>query len=281
MQVGEIDSISETAKYESWKLDHPHYRNRKRKFNTGYIARENLDFYPELPGCGVFSYDDSLVLTCSNQKNRTVWRLPQFFHPSYGTKMTFHGNQQLWELHDGHCILHSVFKGQEFIIAGNNSVVEWVKDIILKDKKPQNESHQIKTNVLLPKSAPVMHAQKREITDNNERLEIIDKSDVYRVALCEDDKLFNFEANNIVSMTCCRRATSEKFVVKFNLEDIDKVKQFDKWKVEKNNDKVYANIGTVNTFLHRLIMGECEGKMVIAKNGNYFDCTRGNLYVKP
>ena len=69
MQVGEIDSINETSEYESWKLDHPHYRNRNRTSNTGYIAREILDFNPEIPGWGVFSYNESLVLTDPDQKN--------------------------------------------------------------------------------------------------------------------------------------------------------------------------------------------------------------------
>lgn len=281
MQVGEIDSIGETKEYESWKLDHPHYRNRKRKFNTGYIARENLDFNPDLPGCGVFSFDDSLVLTYPNQKNRSIWKLPQFFHPSYGTQITYHGNQQLWELHDDYCILHSVFKGQEFIMTGNDSVIEWAKDLIRIDKKPQIKSHQIKTNVLLTKSVPVIHAQKSAVADNDEKRVSIDKPDDCHGALREVDKRYNSEANNIVSMACYRRATNEEFVVKFNLEDMDKVKQFDVWKVEKGSKKVYANRGNLNTYLHRLILGECEGKKVFAKDGNYFNCTRDNLYVKP
>lgn len=136
MQIGEIDSINETTEYESWKLDHPHYRNRNRVANTGYVARENLTFYPEIPGCGIFHFDNSLVLTDQNQRNRTVWRLPQFFHPSQGTKMTYHenifnkGNKQVWESHDNYCILHSVFKGQEFVITGNDKVIEWATNLV-------------------------------------------------------------------------------------------------------------------------------------------------------
>jgi hypothetical protein len=279
MQVGEIDSISETIEYKPWKLDHPHYRNRNRKLNTGYIARENLDFCPELPGYGVFSYDDLLVLTDISQKKRTVWRLPYFFHPVSGTKMTFHENQKRWELHNNHCILKSVGRGQEFVITENDNVIEWAKNLILNGKKSQNDSHQIETNVFLIK--PVMFAQKKKVVNNNEQLTIINNSDVCPFALCEDSKLFNFESNNIVSMMCYRNATKERFVVKFNLEDMDKVKQFDKWKVEKSRNKVYANIGIMNTYLHRLIYGDCIGKKVLAKNGNYFDCRRENLFVKP
>ena len=45
-----------------------------------------------IPGYGIFTYDDSLVLTDANQNKRTIWRLPYFFHPTYGTKMTYHEN---------------------------------------------------------------------------------------------------------------------------------------------------------------------------------------------
>jgi len=145
MQIGEIDSVGQTSIYESWKLDHPHYRNRNRVSNTGYIARESLDFNPEIPGCGVFNYDDSLVLTDPTQRNRTVWRLPKFFHPDYETKMTYHeyifnsGNKQVWESYDDHCILHSVCKGQEFVITGNDKVVEWAKKTVTQNCIHQNK----------------------------------------------------------------------------------------------------------------------------------------------
>ena len=114
-----------------------HYRNRNRKSNTGYIARDSLDFRPEIPGWGVFNYNESLVLTDPNQKNRSIWRLPEFFHPSNGTKMTYHenifntGSKRVWEIHNNHCILHSVCKGQEFVITGNEQTNEWAKELIL------------------------------------------------------------------------------------------------------------------------------------------------------
>ena len=137
LQIGDIDYISESAQYEAWKLDHPHYKNRERINNTGYIAREWLDFDSQIPGYGILNYREGLVLTDPRQKNRTVWKLPSYFHPSNGTKMTYHenefnkGNKRVWNLCDDHCILNSVFKGQEFVITGNDKVVEWAKNIIL------------------------------------------------------------------------------------------------------------------------------------------------------
>jgi hypothetical protein len=141
MQIEDIDYIDETSQYEPWKLEHPHYRNRKRKNNAGYIAKEWLDFYPSVPGYGILKYNDDLVLTDPRQKKRTVWSLPPYFHPSYGTKMTYHenefnkGNKRVWELHEDNCILNSVLKGQEFVITGNEKVVDWAKKLIIKSNQ--------------------------------------------------------------------------------------------------------------------------------------------------
>lgn len=280
MQVGEIDSISEVSEYEPWKLDHPHYRNRNRIANTGYIASDSLDFSPEIPGWGIFNYSDSLVLTDPNQRNRSVWKLPQFFHPSNGTKMTYHENQKRWKLHNNNCILESVGRGQEFIITNNDRVIEWAIDLTLNSKKSQSRYHQIDTDILFKKPKHVVLTQKQKVVNNDDQTTIIDNSGVCPIALCKDNELFNFESNNIVSMICHRKATKERFVVRFSFEDMDKVKKFDKWKVEKNSNKVYANIGTENTYLHRLIYGDCKGKKVFTRNGDYFDCRRENLYVR-
>ncbi len=87
--MGVIDSIRESTEYESWKLEHPHYCNKNRKYNTAYIANEFLDFSLDLPGCGVFKYNESLVLSCPSMNNKSIWKLPLFFHPSFGTHMTY------------------------------------------------------------------------------------------------------------------------------------------------------------------------------------------------
>lgn len=44
-------------------------QNALYKVEPGYIARDNLDFIPEISGCGVFEYNETLVLTNPNQKN--------------------------------------------------------------------------------------------------------------------------------------------------------------------------------------------------------------------
>lgn len=236
MQIGEIDSIVEDEFYNDWKLDHPHYRNRNRINNTGYIASEYLRFNPDYAGYGVFRYDRSLVLTNPNS-TRSIWRLPSFFYPSNETKMTYNTNKTRWALEDDYCILESAKIGQEFIISGNDKVIDWMKNLFTKSSTNQ-----------------IQKTKK----DNTQKIEI---------------------SYNTASMYCTRRATGEVFEVLYNLEDHDKVKQYH-WKVEKNNKKIYAvKQGTQNIFLHRLIMDNCEGKIVKAINGNYFDCRKENLIV--
>ncbi len=136
MQVGEIESIDPAGQYDSWKLLHPHYMCRNRDMNTAYIAAKHLTFNKAMPGCGTFNFDDCLVLTQAGQRNRSVWQLPHYFHPSKGTRMSYHedlyskSGKPVWELRDNHCILQSVSRGQEFVVEGNHEVESWAKDLI-------------------------------------------------------------------------------------------------------------------------------------------------------
>lgn len=132
LQVGEIESIKAGKQYESWKEKHPHYLDRDRHQNTAYIASDRLSFDPTMPGCGVFSYDASRVLTCPEAGKRSVWRLPECFHPEHGTRVSYHENTKLWSLRDdGHCTLHSVGRGQEFVIEGNDdAILDWVRGLL-------------------------------------------------------------------------------------------------------------------------------------------------------
>ena len=136
MQVGEIESIDREVQYDNWKLSHPHYRCRNRDMNTAYIAAESLTFNNEKLGCGTFNFNECLVLTQAGQRRRSVWQLPYYFHPSKGTRMSYHedlyskSGKPVWELRDNHCILQSVSRGQEFVVEGNREVESWAKNLI-------------------------------------------------------------------------------------------------------------------------------------------------------
>lgn len=104
----EVENVDPDKHYEEWKQAHPHYYYRKREQNTVYVASEKLSFFRNLPGYGVFNYKDPLVLTAPNQNNRSTWRLPKYFHPIFGTRMSYHEtctNKRVWGLHDNYCIL--------------------------------------------------------------------------------------------------------------------------------------------------------------------------------
>lgn len=139
LQVGEIETISEKKNYDEWKLSHPHYYDKNRRKNTAYIANEKLSFNNSLLGYGWLNYSDDLVLTCDGQPNRSLWKLPKYFHPSYNTKMTFHEKltspkgSPIWQLTNDYCLLQTVGRGQEFVISGNTEIEEWTKKLIINN----------------------------------------------------------------------------------------------------------------------------------------------------
>lgn len=132
MQVGKKIIINNDSNYPKSYLLHPHFEYRDRKNNTAYIAADFLKFNSTISGAGTFKYNDDLVLSLDNI-DRSIWKLPSFFHPSYGTKMTYHTNPQKWQKNDSFCTLQTVGRGQEFVISNNSSVEEWAKNIILNN----------------------------------------------------------------------------------------------------------------------------------------------------
>ena len=135
LQVGHIEDIKEDKSYCQWKNSHPHYYYRNRQQNTGYIASDTLSFNNKRKGCGIFKFREPLVLTCPGQRNRSVWKLPIYFHPEEGTTMSYHENiltksgKVIWNLEEEFCTLQSVGRGQEFVIEGDSRISDWVKTI--------------------------------------------------------------------------------------------------------------------------------------------------------
>lgn len=132
MQVGKKVIIDNDTNYPKSYLLHPHFEYRNRKNNTAYIATNFLNFNKTISGAGTFKYSDNLVLSLDNI-DRSIWKLPSFFHPSYDTKITYHTNPQKWQKNNSFCTLQTVGRGQEFVISNNSSVEEWAKNIILNN----------------------------------------------------------------------------------------------------------------------------------------------------
>ncbi len=88
----------------------------------------------EIQGAGVFEkYREELCLTCPNQPNRSVWKLPKWFYPRDDfPSLSYHGNKKRWRLDGDHAIMQSVGKGQEFVLNTDKypEAVSWARDLI-------------------------------------------------------------------------------------------------------------------------------------------------------
>lgn len=109
LQVGEVLTIgSEPNRIRDshpWLKDHPHLHAPEINIpkNVIYVASENLCIpglpaLHSIPGGGVFNQlAIHRTLTKPDQKNRSLWQLSSFFHPSYpGRKFSYHSNPDRW-----------------------------------------------------------------------------------------------------------------------------------------------------------------------------------------
>ena len=134
LQIGEKIVIHPEENYTSSYLTHPHFMNRNVSNNTAYIASDYLSFNKNIPGYGVFKYDKSLILSCKN-KTRSIWELPLFFHPSYNAIVTYRKDIKYWDITQNTCILDTNVRAQEFVVYGNDSILQWTKNLILNNVK--------------------------------------------------------------------------------------------------------------------------------------------------
>jgi hypothetical protein len=103
----------------SWVANHAHVANPAHYSNyrnTLYIASERSAFRPDAPGGGAFTrFENKLRLTAPGE-SRSVWQLPNWFYPGERTPLSYHGRPDRWARQGNHCKLHSVAKGQEFVL---------------------------------------------------------------------------------------------------------------------------------------------------------------------
>ncbi len=91
-----------------WAKDHPHVRWPERPQNTLYVGSDG----------GIFErFQARLQLTVPG-KNRSVWSLPEWFHPGADRPpLCGHGRDLTrWQRTSGATILRSVYRGQEFVL---------------------------------------------------------------------------------------------------------------------------------------------------------------------
>lgn len=132
LEIGKKIAIDTIINYPPHYQNHPHFKNRNRQNNTAFISNDTLSFNNTVNGAGTLKYNENLVLSFDDNK-KSIWKLPLFFHPSYGTTMTYHEDLNKWNNNGYFCNLESVGRGQEFVIYGNPCVEQWAKDIILNN----------------------------------------------------------------------------------------------------------------------------------------------------
>jgi len=118
-KVIQVDSCRESM---PWAHYHPHMHLTSDLRNTLYIASEKLTLpgYGDIrrPGAGVFDrYSEELCLTASNQDRVSDWLLPaRLAHDEKRPPFTYHSNERQWGKTKEGVILHSVGRGQEFVL---------------------------------------------------------------------------------------------------------------------------------------------------------------------
>ncbi|MEI9429193.1 hypothetical protein [Mesorhizobium sp. Cs1299R1N3] len=140
LQVAEVVSVADDAKgirtKHPWLSDHAHLRDGWETFgvspkvlqNTVYIAEERLSLLPSsnLPGFGTL--EEAYILTASESKMKSVWRIPDWLNPHRGgTGLTFHSSNRY-----SNDLLATVGRGQEFVADIGEKVepLGWLQSIL-------------------------------------------------------------------------------------------------------------------------------------------------------
>jgi len=132
LHIGEIVKIdmehNKNHPIYRWAHDHPHIQNQYHP-NSLYIASEGFD---GIPGAGVFNYHSDLVLT-KDGCSKSLWELPWFFHPMYGTKISRHKDPSRFKIINERLTFQTVGQGQDFVVDGPKEVWDWAVNLIRRN----------------------------------------------------------------------------------------------------------------------------------------------------
>ena len=119
LQIGRILSSCDEIGAVPW---HPHADPGRRgsKRNAIFLPAERL-LDTDLPGYGVFGFDERLVLTKKGE-TRTHWELPQCL---VGKNISYHSEKNL---KDGY--FQSAARGQEFVVEADDAILGWAKSLL-------------------------------------------------------------------------------------------------------------------------------------------------------
>lgn len=136
LQVGDVVALNGSQELPARLMPfayHPHLRGRDHPSNTLYIAADSTDLSClKRQAGGIFrDASPSRILTDRTQSKRSIWRLPPWFHPDNGTRLSYHDQPIRWRQTSDGCVLSSVARGQEFVIQSPNShhSEQWLESI--------------------------------------------------------------------------------------------------------------------------------------------------------
>ena len=140
MKVGKVIALA-NKEHQTDSLapfaDHPHLHGRDRPSNTLYVAADHLNFPRGRDGGGIFRcVSDQRILTAPGQSKRSVWRLPAWFHPEKGAILSYHEQLARWAAAGSECLLASVARGQEFVLAtpSSGTAQSWLRSVFSKEQ---------------------------------------------------------------------------------------------------------------------------------------------------
>lgn len=142
LQVGEVldiarERIAALSSYP-WLREHPHLSARDdyinpSKNNTIYLSSDHCSVGEGLAGGGAFlHYRDGLCLTWPT-RSRSQWQLPLWMMPRDGASSLTYNPTPRWSAEDGHALLRSAAKGQEFVFDADQhpEARPWVEKILM------------------------------------------------------------------------------------------------------------------------------------------------------
>jgi hypothetical protein len=138
LQVDERVPVSDWPKGASWALQHPHFQREPDATNALYVGAKQVTLpglpNNSIPGAGIFNrFTPVLQLAKPGGGNRSVWQLPNWFHPNgRRSTLSYHDSPARWRTTEGGVELNSVARGQEFVLdcANYPEAIGWLAQLL-------------------------------------------------------------------------------------------------------------------------------------------------------
>lgn len=136
LQVSERINLTELkSSPPAWTQNHPHFFGDRGSNNALYLATETLQLPGStlaLPGGGIFPHVQEPLMLTRQGKTRCHWSLPAWFHPEgRASCLSYHDRPSRWQRQPDCVHLHSVARGQEFVLDLDHypEALPWLKSL--------------------------------------------------------------------------------------------------------------------------------------------------------